>query len=482
MLQNLETSPEIKGYFPGLTPSLLYSPAVNFGRDQIILRSNERIQPESGKDKFSPFFAAYLNRRLGQMDACLTQEQIEIFASDPLYESRSYQRTAELTREIAAGLFPSLRQILSEGSAERFFSGIPPDVYINKIALPSAKTFRDWIIGHLPEHYRQPLSLLSDVNSANDLPDLVKLYTGKTVVLASIPDEPAGELFNRQIHHEVSTLLSMMWTLSVIDLSTVLEEEDVLRSFEDQVSSALPDLSVRYLLINLDNEGRCVRINICDNPNEAYTLLHKGKYDLVHPYAVRTLKTKSAQLLARTYSDQFVIFQEREKTEFSTALKAYRNRRLPVTDEMGARFIIGNSEYLEDFIALLKEKLLDWVIEPEGIETRNPDSTITHNVIYFAYRKDKPERRIEVNIEWLREEPGIGSWLQKRFETYQGRNSYAYKMRELLSVLPVFFPAEFYGIDWSLPQVQVELYEHANKQALNQDGTIRCSDIEDPAR
>lgn len=441
-----------------LPPSALICPEIEKGR--LDLRSDSALRARIDADR--PILPLGLDaddslqNRLAGMNQVLLQYREKAISGIP--RPKESNTESQWTRELLKKLFPALEKVIKEGKEEDFLGDRCESIedYVNTYALPAAKSYRSWLIGqHLPSSYWQPLELLEDVNNATTLFDLVKLYSGKTVTVAAISNEPEGQIYYRQIEQQVTSLLSLMYLASLVDLSRKPEEEKVIRAFTDQASSAFSIQEEIGLFVKLDHNGKCVLMHL-HSQNEDRKLLAQSRSRsgfIDHHYSARRWGSVPKAV---------AIFQQREKQEYSEISKILRGRPFPVTDRLGVRFIIGDKNLLSSFINALHIKLPEWEFVREVKDTPNPQSRLSYPVKYVVRRMDISDISIEMQIDWLMDGEAVrGTWIPKRYE--HDYNFYAYRMRQLLEeIFPKIFPTDSCGIDWASERVQIALMEHAN--------------------
>lgn len=407
------------------------------------------------REVIPPWLTDLRNQRLMVINETLLDIQTKIvsYPSERL-EDETYRR--HKTVEAVYRLFPDLKAVSRSGAQETLFKGRRLPEYVNEVALPMAKGFREWVIkNHLPESFWQPLELLEEVNNAGDFLDLVRLCNPGSSGIGPFTEET-----NKKMAEEVKTLLGLMYVASIVDLSRRLKEEVLLRDFYIKVLATFRTQENIRLLIKLDKEGKFELVRVCGRKGEDLWQTQQveisGDFDIDHTYTVRRFGSGS---------NDIVIVQEREKDPYSEMLKVIRSRQIPVHDRQGARFILGHQGELDPFLKLLKKSLSDWQIEPEETVTPSPETELTYAVKYYAYRKEQPDIRIEIQIDWLLGASGVrGSWIEKRYES--GRCFEAYRMKQLLkTALPILCPYGPFPFDWSDGKVQEELYAYANYKA-----------------
>lgn len=489
---------------------MILGPKIDHGRGQLELISNDPFQDPKTRNNYplTEDGIVSINERMSEWDRILTFYKHDIIRSDvKLDHPRSNLDTDRWTRKIIFDLFPEIKTVVDSGKENEFFKGQSLQGYINEVAFKNALSFRSWLINNLPVEsktiiptygdifirkkkipttpedfilkYHKLLSLSKRFRKISNLPDLVKYYPGQINQV-----KPQDQRFT----HEVMTLLSALYVTTILDLSKT-SEENVLPDFVEDLEDAFPykdPPDIIYLLIGLSKDGKCQRMSVQPMKWQAKLYIQIGKYDASDIHYIRNIEVEIDTETGELWEDLtweekiagrkkkikfFTIHDDREKTLESETCKAYRDRAMPPSDRRGARIIINDRDHLDFYIKLLSKKMPGWYIFEDEVKSRSRQQTIEHNIQYFASRNENPKHRIELNIEWLwKGHMGFGSWVQKRYESFAGRNAYAYKMRELIEeIYPKWFPEEIYGIRWSMDGVKNDLIGHANRKALGQE-------------
>ena len=452
MTSNLEAEKANIGDFGLVQPNYLLGPRIKDGR----LESPNFNMTDLARSKLK---SAYFDR-LETIGGILHQTQNEILDHDKNYGYEDADDRIK-TRDLVLKIFPDLRSVVELGNEEEFFNGYKLETYINTVALPNALKTRDWIIGKLPPRLHQTLELIEEVANAESVMDLIRIDRGKTVMIEPRRDEPQNEIYNSQIHRQTRILLGMTFLTAVADLSRHKDEELLLRKFSDQTSSLLYNLDTMELLVHQSLDGDTDQIAIIKNDTD---VLFQAQSSSRNHFQIRR------NLTVRRFGpepDQVVIVESREKGVESQAVKSMLGRRN--RDSLGMRFVLADMKYKERFIKILQENLPDWTIEMEKYDQPNPASTDSNGVKYFAWQNGTHNPKIEIQVECLRYNMhSIGSWIRKRFDHGTILNYNAYKLKQMIEggVLESVFPYEVHGIDWSDGAVQREIYDYANKQAV----------------
>ncbi|MBM3283015.1 hypothetical protein FJY90_02055 [Candidatus Gottesmanbacteria bacterium] len=395
-------------------------------------------------------------------------------AGDPHYEALK-------TREMVRKMFPGLRGILGQAGERQLFHGERLEEYINEVALPEAKRFREWLLKeHLPEKpYHQPLQLLNHVDTAGTLLDLVRLY-GRELTIPKVDDAARQLILEEEARRtylseqqQIVSLLGLTYLYALVDLTRRPEEEALLKEFSTITSKSPFFFGTEKinLLVLLNAEGKCIGSRICRNSEDAIQrAAAEGRPRFINDeYTVRRFGCGL---------DEFAIFGERGKSHYSEMLKIMRGRDIPVRDRMAVRFILGEKNYSDKFIKLVRNILPGWIIEEEGEVSLTPSTGIEPQMRYYAYKQEDPNTRIELVIHWLNEDQQLlrGSWIPYLYE--KTTNHHEFRMRQLLGIdtagkpvpgriLADIFPDEIYSFNWDSPETQQELLAYAYSKILS---------------
>ena len=303
--------------------------------------------------------------------------------------------------------------------------------------------------------------------------DLVRLFHGSTVVLAPIPNEPKGLIFNKYLNNQVINMLQLVYLATLSQITKSPNEERIISAFDDAVSSVIPETGSINLGVGIDKDGKVNQLNISE------VSLPLGQIDR------KKNKWKSAYKLVQTYPvrkfskepNGIVSLIEREKDDYSRMFKLMRGR-YPLTDAIGARFILYDLATLIDFETKLKEAMPEWVIEKEPGETVSTESVWQEGVKYKVCWQQYPNEEFELGIYWLKntskdeknhatnlsEQGSFGNWAQNLFGYKE--NFHRYRIQQLLNhVLPFIFPSDDFKIDWTSDEVKTMLFDHAHQKA-----------------
>lgn len=396
------------------------------------------------------------------------------------------KKQKQWTRELVKELFPQLNNLLKTNKETDLFKDRHLEDYFNHEALPEAKLFREWLIeSQLPERFHQPLELNEEVDNAENLLDLVRLYGGKTVTVTQLSREPKGEIYNRLIAKEVNTLLALAYVVTINELTKNPHEEKLLKEFSDLVSSAFSELEDYQLYMVFGGEqfkcllSRFTKLKGSTNFKFQSSLNSSStSYEEFGPNILEKVFNFKVRRIGNQ-DDQVAIFEKREKKPYSRYFKMIRNRPYPLTDTIAARFIIPDVTHTFNFMHLIAIKLNEmqlegtpkWIFQQEIDETRSQQSLLTQPTKYFAWKEDRPDIKIEIQIDGFTNHAGpTGAVISKRYEP--DTNDHAYKARQLITtVLPHFWPKGGYGFDWNDDALVREIMNHANAKALGLTAT-----------
>ncbi len=266
----------------------------------------------------------------------------------------SEDEETRIKRGLLRKLFPVIGRIMMDPKNENRFFGCTAEQYI-ETAYREAKKFRGWVLEHLPPTYHQRLGLTAEVETALGFLDLLKMYCGISIGGCTTyinKNLPQGSIYSF-IPQQVASLLECMNLYALADLTRDKDEEKTLSRFVQESGVVFsPNTKSIYLIIGLNNKGKCVQIRISDGrdwKNDAYAFT-SGKY-IIQELRVREFGQGNKQ------GEKFAVVDHRYKSLFSEMLKIARGRGLPTPDREAARFILKDKAYLDEFIGLLINKM-----------------------------------------------------------------------------------------------------------------------------
>src|SRR3989344_1392563 len=485
-----------KSQYQLIPPSLLFSPIVkndgsfqlrtdpryrhenslaNYGLNKEAIKTDLAKHDEKG-DFFPLFLQEWYQSEIGHLETVLADAHNELIKKDKI-TSRQENFRLPWTRKLVLDLFPQLKKVVDLGYEQQLFKGKSVEDFIDDVSLPLARGFPVWCRDFMPDSLKPSLYPFPEISNSIYLMDLVRLYSGGTVVLAPIPEEPEGELFNIYLNRQLINMLQLVYVATLSEITKSPHEEIIRDAFDDAVSSFLPKTGSINLAVNLDSKGKVQQMNILDvsapiGQNDPKGKKWKNAYKLIQTYPVRRFSEKQEGVASLI---------EREKDKYARMFKIMRGR-FPLSDSLGARFILYDLATLDDFESKLSRAMPDWVIKREPGETVSPQSNWQEGIKYKVCWKQFPDDEFELGIYWLKNtskekqenkndkngsktvQGTFGNWAQNLFGYEE--NFPRYRIRQLLDhVLPILFPVNDCNIDWTSNDVKKILFDHAYNKA-----------------
>lgn len=345
-------------------------------------------------------------------------------------------------RTITTTLFPQFNHIKGAKLERSLFRGKRIEQYIDEVSLPNAVGFWDWILEQLPEELRQPLELSNAVRTATSVLDLVHIYAKQNHGLSTAAGQhtlypPKKTELSEQ--WEAGLILSLMYMATVADLARNPLEDEVLSAFSQEITKSFAEEGDWHLLMDRDKvTGACARLHFA-SPREKEDLDRQGGQ-----YAQDL--TQTARRYAEYAYDVFLYPKARTKTLYSRMFKMWRGRVYPLSDLIGARFVLPDRRYLANFVNTLQKKLTNWVIREEPDKSTGRQAVVFETK-YECWLKDFPDHKIELQIQTITDnQKQKGSWI--KLEHQPDTNPKAFRVKQLMELLPVMLPEELYGIKW----------------------------------
>lgn len=370
-------------------------------------------------------------------------------------------RKRSAVRNIIRKLFPQLKELGGTRSERSLFRGKKVEQYVDEVALPNAIGFWDWMLTQLPPEMRQPLELSNSVRSATSILDLIDIYA------KSQKSNDSTRTGIDRDEWEAGIMLSLIYMATIADLARNPLEDDVLAAFNQAIAGKdgrgdynFPEETNWHLLISRDPQtDECIQVHFADP---------KGYASLVSKAAVEHYKTDTPVIVHRYNTNPrnvFIFPKSRTKELYSRMFKMWRGRSYPLGDLLGARFVVNFPENIPGLIKALQTKLSDWHIKEEENKSRSPASVLTGNTKYVCSLKSLPECEIELQIETALGYYGKGSFI--KLQHNPNTNPKAYRVKQLMELLPIILPEELYGIKWieSNGEINEELFRKLMKFA-----------------
>jgi len=358
----------------------------------------------------------------------------------------------EVTRETIKHLFPCAAIAVREKREGVLFHRSRMEEYVNQ-AFNHAKMFRTWIYGdHLPTTLHQVLGLPEELEMS-EFTESIRYIANETNE-SSLSSIVRSDVFQ----HDLFCLYQLTLLHGLVDLATDPEDEKLLEEFVNLESRTFVGFEDKMSLsVQLDKRGIPVnrRMSWVARDDALITAQSESrKRTAIIPCTVRKMSN---------YPYDYVIMEHRGKTKDAEELKIIRGAELPVKDKSGVRFILWDHEMLDSFLVKLKQDFPGWIFKKDTDEP-SEESSLEYAVKYFAWKKDDPHHRVEIQIDWLTRK-GLfqGSYIPKMLE--RGKTHAEYRMRQLLKIFPRMFPKELYGIDWKNPETRRILFQFAYSKA-----------------
>lgn len=424
-----------------------------------IKKQNEKIDQFFGTHSRStdwlpqPVFSAY-QEWINFIDNKLIGSGIDLPSKTERLRWKT-DRKRRTERNIIRELFPQLKKLGGTRSERKLFRDKKVEQYIDEVALPNAIGFWDWMLTQLPPEMRQPLELSNSVRSATSILDLIDIYT------KSYKSNDSTRTGIDRDEWEAGIMLSLIYIATIADLARNPLEDDVLAAFNQAIagknetgSDNFPEETNWHLLMNRDQQtGECIQVHFAD-PKDYASLVSKG---------VTKCYETDTQVIVHRYDDThpmnvFIFPKSRTKELYSRMFKIWRGRSYPLGDLLGARFVVNLPQNIPGLIKALQTKLSDWHIKEEENKSRSSASVLTGNTKYVCSLRSFPECEIELQIETALGYYGKGSYI--KIEHEPNTNPKAYRVKQLLEMLPIILPEELYGIKWieSNGEINKELF------------------------
>lgn len=432
-----------------------------------INEQNEKIDHYFGaharsKDWLPPRLVESYQNRLRYIEDTLMESGVSL---PPATERLTWktEKKHKVARYFIRRLFPQLtnpklKGVLSERS---LFRGKKVEQYVDEVALPNAIGFWDWMLAQLPPEIRQPLELSNSVRSATSILDLIDIYT------KSYKSDRSPRTGIDRDEWEAGIMLSLIYMATIADLARNPKEDDILAAFNQAIAGKdkrdrfnFPEENESWhLKMNRDTQtGECIHVHFA-NPVDNTKLDNAGaNYEINQSVSVHRYNNNPM--------DVFIFPKSRTKELYSRMFKMWRGRPYPLTDLLGARFVVYLPQNIPGLIKALQGRLTDWDIREEDDKSTSPASALTKGTKYVCSLKKYPECKIELQIETALGYYGKGSFI--RLQHNPNTNPKAFRVKQLLEMLPIILPEELYGIKWidEKGEINPELFrilmKHAN--------------------
>ena len=227
-----------KSQYQLIPPSLLFSPIVkndgsfqlrtdpryrhenslaNYGLNKEAIKTDLAKHDEKG-DFFPLFLQEWYQSEIGHLETVIADAHNELIKKDKI-TSRQENFRLPWTRKLVLDLFPQLKKVVDLGYEQQLFKGKSVEDFIDDVSLPLARGFPVWCRDFMPDSLKPSLYPFPEISNSIYLMDLVRLYSGGTVVLAPIPEEPEGELFNIYLNRQVINMLQLVYVATLSEIT-----------------------------------------------------------------------------------------------------------------------------------------------------------------------------------------------------------------------------------------------------------------------
>ncbi len=361
------------------------------------------------------------------------------------------------TRKLILDLFPGFKSIIDNGREKELFQDLSIEDYIDTKAIPLAKGFVEWCTNFMPDDIRSELLPRHEISNAQYLMDFIRQYRGGSIVSPSLTRKPNGDLYNPELNYDVVNWINLIYLAVVSQMIKPVYESDILHEFNKTVTGLFPDTGEIILGVCIDRDRVIQKFGMQHATSLGGQVDKEGKFKQAysHTQLYHTRKTNVGH----------VIFLEREKEDYARMLKLIRGR-FPLSDAIGGRFVVEDSDQVNEYIDNIRRLMPEWNITEESGVTVSPQSRWKEGKKFKVRWNKYPEYEFELAVYWFKEHSsGFGNWAQNLFGYEE--NFYRYRIQQLLdAVLPVLFPKSISGIDWNSEEIINKLYQHAYDKTL----------------
>jgi hypothetical protein len=437
-------------------------PAIKLDKDEIREIQNAK---KASKRYFPDFMQNGFAQIQSHIQNILMESALELHRKRPsefLQLSIDNKKRNIWTAKFVERLFPQIA-LLPEDRQKKYFEEKTLVDYINEDAIKTAKGFVQWCCDFMPPKIRNSLEFRNAVSNANYLHELIRMV--RSPKKGEVYPQAAGDT-----QYQAIVMLNLVYLAVLSKIMTHPEEAVVLNEFDTTVANAFPVVHDMTLGVCIGSDKKVNKVGLHTGVNVGATY-KKGDWKPGYQYSQQYKGCYVPEI------DEYVLYLKRRKEEYARMLKILRGR-FPLSDPLGARWVLKDKKQLKKFETSLRKKLKGWTIKREGPEedsegesvTVSPQSNWKEGQKYTITWNQMPEVKFEGAVYWILEYGKAGNFASNIFG--YDENFLRYRMDELReSIMPIMFPEELSLVKWdgedSINQMHNHAYDTTLQSALN---------------